>query len=295
MLRRIQNRPRNIIDTIPGCVLGVSTQFQLRGSYGGQQLAVRRSSDNEEQRFFPSESKERTPLTGFVGAGNDGFLPAIYDQSGFGRHAVQTSASAQPMIVDDGSAVELDGRLAGEFDGESQWMEFPASAGLLPSLAAGSGFTMVVSYLNFGSGANVGVPPFFGNNRGFDSVNPGSFGLGGRVNSGNVFIRNEISGSTSIDSNEFTFAAGQYMRVSCTLDTGASIGRIYINGVFRQEVDFTGFDISSPHTLKLFHGTASNGNISSGRIHAGKFVSGLVFNRPISDAEQLYIHDQLLL
>lgn len=76
---------------------------------------IRRSSDNTEQDFTASEITNGT-LTSFTGA-NDGFVVSMYDQSGNGLTASQSTAAAQPKIVSSGSLITANGKPAATFDG----------------------------------------------------------------------------------------------------------------------------------------------------------------------------------
>jgi hypothetical protein len=62
---------------------------------------VRRDTDNAEQDFTASGVSSGA-LVAFVGSGNDGFVETWYDQSGNNRPLIQTTASEQPLIVEDG-------------------------------------------------------------------------------------------------------------------------------------------------------------------------------------------------
>jgi len=65
---------------------------------------VRRSSDGATSDFTASEVSDGT-LTSWVGAGNDGHVTTWYDQSDNGNDSTQSTASAQPKIVDGGTLV----------------------------------------------------------------------------------------------------------------------------------------------------------------------------------------------
>ena len=76
---------------------------KLRNAYSGNAIRVRRSSDNAEQDIgFSGNDLDESALTTFVGAG-DGFITTFYDQSGNGDDLVQTTASLQPRIVNNGT------------------------------------------------------------------------------------------------------------------------------------------------------------------------------------------------
>jgi len=79
-------------------------------------VRVRRSSDNAEQDFSENGILSGL-LTQFVGVGNNGFVRILYDQSGNGNHAIQTSLTNQPLIVQNGALILVNGKPAINFDG----------------------------------------------------------------------------------------------------------------------------------------------------------------------------------
>ena len=107
-------------------------------AYAGALVKIRRSSDNAEKDFYPDGSDELsltsedgagTSLTTWIGA-NSGYVTTFYDQSGNARHGVQTTASAQPRIVNAGALETLNGKAAIYFDGVDDGMEWSAFGGL---------------------------------------------------------------------------------------------------------------------------------------------------------------------
>ena len=103
-----------LLDAVPGAAAAYSVR-QLRNSYTGPVVTVRRSSDNAEQDFKASEIDDGT-LAAFCGAG-DGLVKTWHDQSGSGNDASQGTAASQPKIVDSGTLVTEGGKPALEFDG----------------------------------------------------------------------------------------------------------------------------------------------------------------------------------
>ena len=77
-------------------------------------VRVRRSSDNVEQDFIDTEITDGTLAT-FTGA-NDGFVVKWYDQSGNLNNAVQTAATNQPKLVDNGTVILDNGKPAIKYD-----------------------------------------------------------------------------------------------------------------------------------------------------------------------------------
>ena len=97
---------------------GVPVETPLLDEYGGASAAyslrnlsstttsvvrVRRSSDNTEQDFSETQITDGT-LTTFTGSG-DGLVAIWYDQSGNSLNLLQSSATSQPKIVDNGALI----------------------------------------------------------------------------------------------------------------------------------------------------------------------------------------------
>lgn len=82
---------------------------QLRASYTGSALRVRRSSDNLEQDigFALGGQLDVAALQTFCAA-TDGFVSVWYDQMGFSRNATQVTTAAQPKIVSAGAVLKQD-------------------------------------------------------------------------------------------------------------------------------------------------------------------------------------------
>jgi hypothetical protein len=108
---------------LPGEYEGLAAAYSLRrvsSSYNGDAIEVRRDWDNESGSFgFDANGDLDTVslltfVTGSAGTGS-GFVQTWYDQSGNGRHATQTTASSQPLIVSAGSLITENGRPAINF------------------------------------------------------------------------------------------------------------------------------------------------------------------------------------
>jgi len=104
-----------LLDLYPNAAAAYSLR-QLRTGVTNV-VRVRRSSDNTESDFTATQVSDGT-LTTFCGAGN-GFVRTWYDQSGNGRHAVQTTTANQPQIVSSGAVVLVNSKAAIEFDGSN--------------------------------------------------------------------------------------------------------------------------------------------------------------------------------
>lgn len=107
---------------------GWSVARRLGGTYTGNLIEVRRSSDNALLDIgFNSENElDVASLTGFIGA-NSGFIRTIYDQSGAGNNFVQTTLANQPRIVNAGVVDTRNGKPSAFFDGTNDVMTVGSS------------------------------------------------------------------------------------------------------------------------------------------------------------------------
>jgi len=126
-----------LLDTYSGAAAAYSLR-QLRGTYSGDAIRVRRSSDNTEQNigFDGSGNLDTSALNTFC-SGTDGFVTTWYDQSGNSRNQVQSSATKQPQIfsVSTGIILNPDNSkpsilLDGSDDGFSTTFSIPISTSL---------------------------------------------------------------------------------------------------------------------------------------------------------------------
>ncbi len=94
---------------IPNAIIACSLT-QLRKSYAGPLIQVRRSSDGNTQNVYADSNGnlDVSSLSSFVGAGN-GYVTTWYDQSGHGNNATQITAAKQPLIVNSGAIYALNG------------------------------------------------------------------------------------------------------------------------------------------------------------------------------------------
>jgi len=94
----------------------------LKTSYTGSVIRVRRSSDNAEADFTADEITNGT-LLAWVGntASDNGHVTTWYDQAG-SNDATQSTAASQPKIVDAGVLVEENGNPAVDFDGVDDYL-----------------------------------------------------------------------------------------------------------------------------------------------------------------------------
>lgn len=148
-----------LLDDYPGAA-GAYSLRRLSSTYEGDAIRVRRSSDNAEQDIgFVGEDLDTASLLSFVGAGN-GFVTVWYDQSGSVNNATQSTAGAQPQIVDSGSVVMVDGNPALDFNGK--WVR----AGITQNQP----FTSLVvhKFDTINAGSTTGNDIFDGNTNGGD-------------------------------------------------------------------------------------------------------------------------------
>jgi hypothetical protein len=106
----VLNSKKYVLDLISVRAAAAYSLRRLYASYTGAAIRVRRSSDNAEIDIgFIREGLDVVTLLAFVGAGS-GFITTWYDQSGNGRNATQTTAGAQPRIVNAGAIETTNGR-----------------------------------------------------------------------------------------------------------------------------------------------------------------------------------------
>ena len=91
-----------LLDEYSGAVGAYSLRY-LSSSYTDDVILVRRSSDDAEEGFTPTEITDGT-LESFCGAGG-GFVKTWYDQTGNNNDATQTTLGEQPQIVNSGSLI----------------------------------------------------------------------------------------------------------------------------------------------------------------------------------------------
>ena len=130
-----------LLDQYPGAVSAHSLRYLL-SSYTGNVILVRRSSDDSEAGFTPTEITDGT-LEAFCGAG-DGFVKTLYDQVE-NYDFSQTTQSRQPKIVDSGTLIENNGFPSMQFSG-----------GQFIGIASPTIFTSAMSVFNVAQVTNTG-------------------------------------------------------------------------------------------------------------------------------------------
>jgi hypothetical protein len=106
-----------LLDLYPGAAAAYSLRL-LNSAYTGAAIRVRVDipGDPEFDIGFVSGELDTPTLLSVVGA-NDAYIDTLYDQSGNGYDATQSTAVSQPQIVSSGSVILENGKPAIEFDG----------------------------------------------------------------------------------------------------------------------------------------------------------------------------------
>jgi hypothetical protein len=119
---RIQSFQKlGLLDLFPNASAAFS--LQSLSKFINAVVRVRRSSDNAEQDFSEKDILSGL-LTQFVGAGNNGFVSILYDQSGNSIKATQTVLINQPQIVENGDLILSNGKPSILFNNESKVLNF---------------------------------------------------------------------------------------------------------------------------------------------------------------------------
>jgi hypothetical protein len=92
-----------VLDDYPGAAVAYSLRNLSTAAIANPVVRVRRSSGSPSEDDFTAGEVNDGTLTGWVGAGNDGFAVTWYDQSGNSNHATQASTTLQPRIVTNGT------------------------------------------------------------------------------------------------------------------------------------------------------------------------------------------------
>ena len=93
---------------------------KLNSSYSGSAITVRRTSPSAASQdigFTAGGELDTAALVAFCGSG-DGYVSTIFDQSGNGRNATQTSQTLQPKIYESGATLLVNGKPAMYFNGD---------------------------------------------------------------------------------------------------------------------------------------------------------------------------------
>jgi hypothetical protein len=193
--------------------------YSLRqlGSTEVDVVRVRRSSDNAESDFNPTEIDDGT-LTTWTGA-NDGFITKIYDQAGSSDLA-QTSFSLQPKLVSSGTVLTKNGKAAVLFDGTNDYLHTAALSSTLN----------VYPYSFFGVGSNeassgVGM---FANIRESGSPNEGWQTALRRDGTANAYYVDE--GATAVNLDYLSLDNTNAQRLQTVTVTSGGVSELFLDG-----------------------------------------------------------------
>lgn len=142
-----------LIDTYTGAALAYS--FRRLATAITDVARVRETGGNTEQDFSETEINDGT-LTTFTGS-NDGATTKMYQQADSPVYGdmIQSSSSAQPLIVSAGSLNTVNSKGAAKFNGSSQYL-IDDSVGGVANLT-GKDFTMYVVFRSQSTVGNNGV------------------------------------------------------------------------------------------------------------------------------------------
>jgi hypothetical protein len=239
---------------------------RLSRFWTGAAIRVMRTSDNSELDIgFIGEDLDVVTLLAFVGLAN-GEIVIWYDQSGNGRHAVQTKPGSQPRIVNAGVIETHQGKPTLYFDGaddyfihtlslsgESIVMAVVNSLGLRPGEVAGTVVTATPSNTRVDT-IMASVRPYF--------TDWGSF-ASGSLSSG-ITIGNDYSLLEVISNNPPT-----------------GLVQLYTNGVFSAEL--AGGRFAGDHNARQSIGAEHSWG---GNNHYGYIAEVLAFPSVLSTTDR---------
>lgn len=121
---------RGALDSYTGD-MEVSWSFRrMFSSYNDELIIARRSSDGDEEGFYGSGDDGFINLSIFTAwrGGANAYLVRFSDQTGQGRHIVQTAAASQPLIV---LSATPEGRPTARFDGVDDFLQVDFATGTI--------------------------------------------------------------------------------------------------------------------------------------------------------------------
>jgi len=105
-----------VFDEYSDSLFGISAR-QLRAAYSGDDLTIRRSSDNATDDIgFASNLIDSATASTFIGA-NNGLVTDFYDQSANANDASESTAANQPTLISSGTLQTINSIGALKFDG----------------------------------------------------------------------------------------------------------------------------------------------------------------------------------
>jgi hypothetical protein len=146
---------------------------KLNPNYTGYCIKVRRSNDNSllDIGFNVSGNLDTSALMTFIGA-NSGYIQTWYDQSGSAQDRVQNTSTYQPLIVNAGSLITVNGKPAIYFDGTNdtfgtQTPVLSDTSTLMTVFKLDPSYSTVDEYPLFGGYANYSTRFSINNNKWF--------------------------------------------------------------------------------------------------------------------------------
>jgi hypothetical protein len=109
----VSGRASYLLDDYSPAAAAYSLRYLKNTFVGNDVVTVRRSSDDAERGFTPTEIEDGT-LVSWVGGG-DGYVTTWYDQSGNGVDVANANASEQPKIVSSGYTILDNGKPSVQF------------------------------------------------------------------------------------------------------------------------------------------------------------------------------------
>lgn len=265
---------RTLLNWVPGAIHAVSVDRLLKSDYGGPVAQIRNTANNAEARFTWSD---------WIGGSAEGFasdsnLVTAFDQTGNRRHWNQSTTSAQPVIVSSGSFPRYMGgnAIGADFlNTATHYMDAISTQGLLPTLT--NGFTMIVKVSD--TTASTSIPTIFGNSRGIQSYNPGSFSINNRGRIINEKTNTTSDGVTSnVDGERIiiaVFTNGTFTRYSST----------YGGAMVTQSVSTTWVNTANNSNLRVMISTSGNGAIDADRRVFGRLSTTVLYPKALTSSE----------
>jgi len=248
-----------LLDTYPGAAAAYSLR-KLRSGYTGPVVRVRRSSDNAEQDFVPSEIGDGT-LASFCGSG-DGFVTTWYGQSTNANDIGNATEADQPKIVNGGSLITQNGKPAVDFAGaEALWIDK-----LILDPIAGDVSVICVA-----------APDTLSNNEGIAGQTQGNdigYSRGGLVSAGGEIFDGSYINST------FNASTGSQQILGMLYDDSGPSLVAYRNGTL--ETDKSMNDVTRDKTKERFGvgGAENNGdNGIVGQYYDGKLQEVVAYEK----------------
>ncbi len=236
----------------------------LSDSYTGPLVRLRRSSDNAQQDFYPSDDDRLSTSQIAAWAGNSTlYLSIWYDQSNAGRNAVQTVNNFQPVFNNELEYPHL------KFDGISDYLR--VSNGNIQNLVTNGKEGTILGY-------------WVATNR-YQS----SFGVSNYAQRWSVhanWINNNLyfdAGSCCVANRYISNGDRNGKWTQYSLAASSNTIKFRVNGVEKLNGGLT--SVSNPDTTDFLIGAAANGlNNPSGHAN-NSFMEFILYNYGLSDAE----------